>query len=181
MNNPPKALILKLRELAAAFPNREIPDATIIIYAKDLSDLDTNAVMDAIDRVRKTSKFFPSVAEILEAAVVGAYGELADEAWAEVQKEARRVGWNRLPTFANGRFEPAPVPTFSNETIALAANAIGWELICTGDDSKGFVRGQFIKAFHAFRERETKAKQAGVVPMDAALPAGVTAIDRVAS
>lgn len=183
MNQPSKALIQKLYELAAAFPNKEISDATIIIYAKDLSDLDANAVIDAIDRVRKTATFFPSIAEILKSAVEGPLGaDLADEAWAEVLIQAQRVGWNRLPTFANGQFQPPPVPEFSNEIIAAAAYSVGWQLICTGDDSKGFIRAQFVKAFHAFRERDTKAKQSGVVPMDGtALPAGVIAIDRGAA
>lgn len=173
-------LIAKLTQLFKAFRQKDATvDGTLDVYLERLSEFPAPVVIAAIDRLIDTSRFLPTIAEIKESAVLGPLGQqLADEAWVEVRREARRVGYNRPPVFSGGRFLPADVPEFSSPVIAAAAYAVGWELICTGDDSRGFIRDQFLKAFKALSERETRAKQAGVVPLGAeALPRnGVAAI-----
>lgn len=176
-------LLRALGRLAALHPRLDISEDTIEAYADELDDLPLLAVMTGIKTMARTSKFFPSVAEIRESAVLGPLGQdLADEAWIEVKREARRVGFNRPAIFRNGEFLPAEVPKFSSPMIAAAANAVGWELICGGDDSKGFIRSQFVKAFNALLERETKAKQGGVLPIDPELsPGDIVALPRKVS
>lgn len=168
MNQDERVQLVKgLLRLAALHPRIEISDETVEAYADELDDMPLVAVMTGIKTLARSSRFFPSVAEIREAAVLGPLGQdLADEAWVEVKAEARRVGFNRPPVFSGGRFLPAEAPKFSSPLIAAAANAVGWELVCNGDDSQGFIRSQFLKAFKALVERETKAKQAGVMPVD---------------
>lgn len=159
-------LVAKLEELSMAFPNVKIEPATIAVYAKRLSAMPTESVCAAIDRLMDTARFFPTIGEIKEAAVAGPFGlDLADEAWAEVVREAKRVGFNRPPVFRNGRFEAPPAPEFSSPLIAQAVNAIGWESICTSDKPE-IVAAQFRKAFNALLERQTKARQTGALPLD---------------
>jgi len=169
------ALLDKITELFKCFPQpRGFDPDTIALYAQRLSTLPVDRVVFAIDRLIDTSRFLPTIAEIKEAAVLGPLGEgLADEAWVEVQREARRVGFNRPRLFHNGVWYDPEKPRFSSPVVEAAAKAVGWQLICEGDNSQGFVRMQFVKAFKALAERETKAKQAGIVPVDGeALPAG---------
>jgi len=167
-------LLAKLRELTLAFPHREIPEETILLYAHRLSTLPVDAVCAGIDRLIDTATFFPTIAEIKEAAIAGPIGpDVADEAWAEVVREARRVGYNRLPVFRDGRLLPPPTPAFSSPLIAAAVNAVGWELICNGDNSQGHIRNAFLRTFRSLQERELRAKQTGALPVTAALSSEV--------
>lgn len=169
---PEQRILAKLGELALAFPNKDIPPESLAVYAKRLALLPVDAVCAAIDRLMDTARFFPTIGEIKEAAVTGPLGaDLAEEAWAEVLREVKRVGFNRPPVFRDGRFEPPLVPEFSSPLIGAAAASIGWDVICTSD-KPSIVMAQFKAAFTALRDRETAAKQTGARALDAdALPA----------
>jgi hypothetical protein len=158
----------KLAELVLAFPNKEIPAETIALYAQRLSMMPADAVCMAIDRLMDTARFFPTIAEIKEEAAAGPFGApLADEAWAEVLKEARRVGYNRLPIFHAGQFHDPPKREFSNPTIEAAVQSVGWEMICTTPKDKiSYVRDAFVKAFNALQHRTQEARQTGALPLD---------------
>lgn len=53
--------------LAAAFPRQQLAEPTIKVYAHDLVDLDAAAANAAIETLRRTSRFFPTISEIREA------------------------------------------------------------------------------------------------------------------
>lgn len=161
-------LIECLGKLALAFPQKPIPPESLVVYAEALRALPFEAVRAACERLRDTEEWFPTIAKIKRAVVEGPGGAaLADEAWAEAVREAKRVGWNRPPLFANGAFQPPAVPTFSSPLIGEAAYAIGWDVICTSDKPE-IVGAQFRKAFQALQEREAKRMQTGAVAVDGA-------------
>jgi hypothetical protein len=132
-----------LAELRTAFPQRDVPVATLALYARQLADLDEAAVVDAVYRLIRTAKFFPTISEIREAAVAGGPMDgLAEAAWAEVRKEAARVGWNRGPVMRNRELVEAEAPVFANPITEAAVASMSWRLICLGEQAE--VREQFL-------------------------------------
>lgn len=135
-----------LLSMRAAFPQREVPVSTLALYSRQLVDLDPAAVVDAIERLIRTSRFFPTIAEIREAAVAGGPTEgLAELAWAEVQREVRRVGDHgaaHLRQFRGGVFIEPERPVFSSPVTVAAVESVTWKLICHGDPAS--VREQFL-------------------------------------
>lgn len=105
------ALVATLR---AAFPRQQMDDATLRVYALDLADLDAATASEAVRTLRRTSRFFPTIAEIREGAAtlqLGAPEPMA--AWAQavsrdgerhelVQRARRIVGdsfhWREAPS-----------------------------------------------------------------------------------
>lgn len=55
-------------QLIAAFRQEKIVKETVELYVRELSDLRRDALQFAVKRIIRTSKFFPSVAELLEMA-----------------------------------------------------------------------------------------------------------------
>jgi hypothetical protein len=174
--------IALLRILRVGWPDIQIEDDTIRFWMWAFESVSYAAAEDAAKRYIRTGKFPPKPADLLELAATAAVapGLIPEEAWAEVRAEARRVGFNRPPTFHNGAFT-RDEPRFSSPLIERAVAAVGWETVCTGDNSRGFVRDAFVKALAAIARHEVKAAQTGDrVDLDS-LPEGVTAIGRGAA
>jgi len=132
-----------LLELRLAFPQREVAVEALALYARQLGDLPEAEVVDAISRLIRTARFFPTVAEIREATVTGGGTEgLAEAAWTEVLREVSRVGWNRGPVFAGGRFHDPEQPRFTSPVTEAAVASMSWRLICHGEQAE--VRSQFL-------------------------------------
>lgn len=166
-------VVQALDDLAAAFPRHEFPPRSRVEYARRLANLPPAAVCAAIDRAIDTATFPPSIGEIRAAVADLALGDEVqpETAWAEVMREVRRVGHNRPPTFANGRFLPPEVPSFSDPRIAEAVDATGWTYLCTGEPM-GVVKAQFERTLRAVCERAAKRVQTGRLPSGEAIPAG---------
>lgn len=132
-----------LLELRLAFPQREVPVETLRLYARQLDDLEEATAVDAVYRLIRTAKFFPTISEIREAAVTGgATDGLAEAAWAEVLREVARVGFNRGPVFHAGKFHEPETPRFTSPVTEAAVASMSWRLICLGEQAE--VRSQFL-------------------------------------
>jgi len=158
-----------LSELAMQYPRYE------------LTDLPAVAVIAALDRVGKTSTFFPAVAEIRKE--IGTYASepemIAETAWIEVKGQVRRCGLRRTQTFTNGRFYDSPEPRFSSEIIRKTVESVGWDVICTGNQDK--VSEQFKWAYKAIQGQIVSRIQRGDISTGETLPANVSAIKEIAS
>src|ERR1035437_9570061 len=53
--------------LAAAFPRQQVPQVTFDVYTGDLADLDFGVTEKAPTNLRRSSRWFPTMAEIREA------------------------------------------------------------------------------------------------------------------
>ena len=143
--------------LTSAYPTFKTPAATIEVYALALSDLDyplaEAAVLDAVSK----SKFFPTIAEIREAAarlLVGAdSAPQALEAWGKVKQAVEifgRHGW-------------AGAQKFLDERTAATIRAIGWLSFCDSEVSEEMSwRARFVELYDQYQRREVR--QAQILP-----------------
>lgn len=154
-------ILAALNELAAAFPRQAVTPQTIKVYYKHLGDMPEPVVLGAINHAIQTSTFFPSVGELRGAIAEHANGadDLAETAWIEVQREVRRVGYQRGQIFQGGKWHDPPKPQFSNDRIAEAVESIGWKQICLGDVED--TRRDFIFAYRNLRKRDVSKIQRG--------------------
>ena len=148
-----KKEVTTLLALAAAnFPNMQEKDLrpTATLWEKMLSDMPYEVAEKALIRVLSTAKYFPTVAEIREAAVINTQPQLptAGEAYEKVLKAIRWFGSYR---------EGEALETLDPIT-RKATQAIGWKSLCLSEEPD-VVRGQWRKAYEAIAQREqTEAK-----------------------
>ena len=137
--------------LMAAYPRVEVPKATIGVYQKLLSDLDLCAARCAITRHIASSQYFPSIAEIREAALAFARPRLPSpgEAWAEVMDLLSSVG-------------SYSTPKFSHAAIKKAVKAIGWRNLCFSENI-AMERAHFLRIYGSFQEQEQE--EANIFPL----------------
>jgi len=104
-----RRLILKaLKILEAAYPHRDNQEATIAMYVHYLSDLPPDALARAITQHIRTSKYFPSVAElrqlVAEECVDLPEPEVAlQQVRKIIARKGHAEGWRELPDNAVGR------------------------------------------------------------------------------
>lgn len=126
-----------LMPLMCAYPNARIKEDTIQVYSIALSELSEVELTAGVLKCMRTCKFFPSIAEIMEASqdmvkvVTGTKEKSSDEAWEEVCQQRIECWPNRNPTF-------------SSSEIEKAVSAMGWRSLCTAEEKDiGTTRAQF--------------------------------------
>jgi hypothetical protein len=162
-----------LRVLRSVWPNTEINADTVKAYEWALEDISAADGERAVRTWMRTGKFFPKPAELRELVSRAVLGpdELAEAAWVEVQREIRRVGFNRLPVYRGGRMLERPARRFSSPLIAQAVDSVGWDVLCMSEQPAE-VRKQFIFTFRALHQRDISALQRGDLDQATALASG---------
>lgn len=156
--------VVLLRILRAFWPDVKVTDDLVNGWTWAMEDVSFPVAEDAAKRWIKTQKWFPKPAELLE--IVGvqqvAPNLIPEAAWAEVLKEARRVGVNRLPLYRNGEVVEPPTCEFSHPVIKQAVQSIGWKAIClTPEEERSYLRDSFVKTLKALLNREIRNVQVG--------------------
>lgn len=125
-----------------------LDDNRLRLYVEMLSDIPPSILEASVKRLIMTNKFLPSIAEIREVAygikeiISGTAAPDESEAWGEVIKAIRSVGYYGKPKF-------------SHEAITAAVNNIGWQDICmTTNDGMNTLRSQFRRAYQLAAERQ---------------------------
>lgn len=127
------------------FPQKNLSTAGLTLYAEALAEYTPQAVGAAMRKLVKTSKFFPTVAEIVEAveelrdfyrAASGQGGKpTAAEAWQEAWQNAKE----------NFVYKPWK---FSCEEVKLATEQFGKMQLCElTPDGMNTARAQFMKIY----------------------------------
>lgn len=117
---------------------------TAELWARVLSDIPYDVAEAALLQVLTGARYFPSVAEIRQAAVNLMRGQApaAVDAWGEVQAAIRRYGYYR----------EAEALTSMSPEVAHVVRAIGWQEICASQEPD-VVRGQFRRAYEEYVTR----------------------------
>ena len=152
MRDEAKAIVDTLIIYKNLYPASKIDDNGLLLYAVALvrDNYSNTEVRLAMESLSKTSKFFPSLSEIIEAieklerAATGDGILDFDEAWADVYKEIKRCSVYSTPQFATPE-------------IAAAVKRIGWDTLCNmQSDAVSTVRAQFKKFYEitVYRKKE---------------------------
>lgn len=145
-----------LKPYVSAFPNAKISNEAWPIYASVLSSLTTEEVNAAMRKLLHTAKFFPTIAEIFEAArSVREYAEgssipTAAEAWKEVMDLVDKYHM----------YKPWE---YSCPEVQQAAECFGKEELCLLLQSEvSIARAQFMRMYNEIvgRRRDNRENEA---------------------
>jgi len=143
-----RALIMQLR----AHYTQDIPDQTILVYAKHLEHHDYDTAQIALQRFVETEqeRWFPSWATIHQYildAQLGDYPE-AEEAWATLQRAIREYGAYDAP-----------------HLDALLATTVrrlgGWIAMCHAPDADHWTKQRFVETY---QQAVNEARRTGHLP-----------------
>jgi len=144
--------IRKLLTLAIAnFPNIQEKDMkpTAELWERMLSDLPYKVAEAALIRVLSINKFFPTIADIREAAANNKEQGISwIESWGEAQKAIRKF---------SSYDEPGGLNSLSPVTRKVMEN-IGWKNFCLSENEE-VLRGQFRMAFEVVDKREREVNK----------------------
>lgn len=145
--------ILELLSIATAnFPNMQERDLrpTAVLWEKSLADIPYHVAEKAVITVLSTSKFFPTIAEIREAAAQLTQPRVIDwsEAWGLITQAIRKHG------FYDQEKGMASLPP----DVRAMAKRFGWRELClnTNPDT---LRAQFRMAWETNAKREREYQQ----------------------
>ena len=150
------AIIKLLQKYITAFPNAKMPDGAWAIYARALSPLSIEEINAAMLKLLRTLKFWPSVAEIFEAAKsVREYAEgsalpTAADAWGEVMRLVDRCHM----------YQPW---TYSCPEVQMAAERFGkYELCALLQSEVSIARAQFMRMYNEIvgRRKDNRENEA---------------------
>lgn len=140
-------VLTMLTKCAMNFPAANVSKETLAGYTDyfDRMGYSIEQLEPALMKILATSKYFPSIAEIIEMidTLPGPSGIFsADDAWAEVQEQVRMC-------------YPYKAPTFSNPNVKKAVGYIGWQTICEANiEYLDSVRLHFIQVYNSILKRK---------------------------
>lgn len=138
-----------------AFPASRADAETLALYVKVLEPLSYVEIEAAVMRIMRTAKFFPTPAEIFEAAekmeqaASGSGLPDAGEAWREVEENVYR----------NHVYKPW---TYSCQEVEKAVSRFGKKELCSlGEHEVNTARAQFMRIYNEIvaRGREDRANE----------------------
>lgn len=151
-----KEIINLLGIATANFPNMQERDMqpTAVLWEKALSDIPYQVAEKALIKVLSTSKFFPTVAEIREAATDLTQPRRMDamEAWELIGQAIRKYGF----------YDQSAAMEFLPDDVARMARRFGWRELCHNENIDT-LRAQFRMAWETESKRE---KEISVLPTE---------------
>lgn len=131
-----------IKQLFSAYPNTQATVATIAIYDRLLSDIPPAELQTVVDQCIASCKFLPTVAEIREEwhKLTTRLGQPSPaEAWSEVLRQIRAVGY-------------IGVPEFDDAVTARVVRAMGWRELCASENMVAD-RAHFMRMYEQIVER----------------------------
>jgi hypothetical protein len=130
--------------LFTSYPSARLETAHAESYVSGIVDLPLDAATKAVDRLRRTSKFLPSVSEIREAAADVVLGprRSGEAAYAVVMEAIRRFGRDEVPKFSDPHI-----------TRALGVWG-GWVGVCNSPDDDPGGRARFVELYEQLVRNE---------------------------
>jgi hypothetical protein len=139
--------------LFTTYPNIKLTQENALAFVSALEDLPLDVATRGVERMRRVSKFLPSVAEIREAATDVAHGarKTGIEAWEVLGRAVRKFGW------------VAP-PKITDPHLAFAVSALGgWTAVCSlREEAEMSARARFIEAYDGAARRERLDIDSGI-------------------
>lgn len=153
MTKKEMAIIKVLAPFLLTFPECKLDESGLKIYAMALAEYDPQAIQVAMQKLIKTSKFFPRVADIVEtidglkeyAARQQGKGTLSSgEAWEDVQREVKRRSYYSSEPWI-----------FATPEVEKAARQFGlYELATLELEAVNTARAQFMRIYDTLVKRK---------------------------
>lgn len=151
-----KEIINLLGIATANFPNMQERDMqpTAVLWEKALRDIPYHVAEKALIKVLSTSRFFPTVAEIREAATQLTQPRKMDwsEAWELIGQAIRKYGF----------YDQEGAMAYLPDDVARMARRFGWRELCHNENIDT-LRAQFRMAWETESKRE---KEVSVLPSE---------------
>lgn len=145
-------IVKLLTPYLTAYPSCRLGASGLMLYARALQDIPLDEIDAAMLRLMRTSRFFPTVAEILESVkstrdVISQKDTAsAGAAWQEAMNLVKRIG-------------PYGPWTYSSPAVERAVKQFGKMELCELEtDAMNTARAQFMKIYNVEAERE-KARE----------------------
>lgn len=133
------ALAKALMMMRDAYPRQPFGDGAVRVYAEQLADLDGQDVLDAVERLLRTLRWMPTIAEIRE--------EVAE-------------GTDPLPTVEEA-WDQAQAGRTRSSVVRESVEAVGGFWSIAHGDNQTTIRAQFRADYTARRAREMRARAGG--------------------
>jgi hypothetical protein len=150
---------------AAEIFRQSLTPAQVELYWRALKAHPLDRVRDAIDAVMATERFMPPPAVLLEAIAKrravesGALPITAEQAWGIVTAAFQTVG----------RYRPFPTDTEGGPLLAKVVNAIGWNVLCNGENEAAD-RAHFFRMFDSIARQDADAERLGLPAISLRVP-----------
>lgn len=131
-----------LGQLFSAYANAKIDEGTVAVYTRLLADIPPADLQTVVDQCLSECKFLPTIAEIRDRyhALTRTLGQpSATEAWSEVLRQIRAVGY-------------IGVPEFSYPITAQVVRSMGWRELCASENMVAD-RAHFLRMYEQLVER----------------------------
>lgn len=145
--------IIFLREsYPESYANQRWSSQTSEVWFENLSDLDERSFFEACQYWGRNEEKFPTIAQLRHISMSDSRACGPEEAWGEVIRQVRTVGW-------------CGKPQFSNSLILSAIEAIGsWRDICATElDQMTALRAHFYRTYNSLKTREDFSKEIGML------------------
>lgn len=151
-----KDIVRLLMPYLMAFPSSKMNEGALLIYAKALEELEIGQIEASMQMILKTSKFFPSVAEIYEKAeTIKTY--VRKDMGAEVDLSPAEAWENAITTLkSQSQYSQKPYE-FATKNVERAVRQFGLaEMLMLQEDGVNTARSQFMRIYEALLKRELK-------------------------
>jgi len=146
-------IVKLLRQYMTAFPSNTLADGAWAIYARALSSLSLDEINAAMLKLLRTSKFFPSVAEIFDAAK--SIREFAREDVLPTAAEAWQEAINLVRKY--GIYKPWE---YSCPEVEHAIKCFGREELCMIEQNAvNVARSQFMRMYQEICKRREEVRE----------------------
>lgn len=146
-------IVKLLTPYLTVYPACKLEASGLMLYARALQDVPLDELDAAMVRLMRTSKFFPSVAEILDAVkttrdvISGKDTGGAGAAWQEAMELVKHVG-------------PYRPWTYSSPAVERAVKQFGkMELCALETDGVNTARAQFMRIYNEAADREREREE----------------------
>ena len=150
-------IVKKLTPYLTALPQSKINAGSLVVYARALSSLSIAQIDAAMLKLMRTSKYFPTVAEIFEQVenlqqfVSNTEKPTADAAWQEAMKLAH-------DKFVYGKWK------YSCKEVGLAVKRFGKNELCVLEpDGMNTARAQFMRIYESILKQQKDKKVNGII------------------
>lgn len=137
-----------IRLIRGAYPDKQLTRETVEVYSRCLADLPFELAQGAVISHIAQNKWFPTIAELRQAAaqlVPGNRAPTALEAWGEITQQIQDVGMYCGEQYGRDL-------TFTHPAVERAVKAIGWRTLCLSENIMA-ERAHFLKLYDGYTER----------------------------